>query len=273
MFRVERRNSGLTGAFALLELIYHNTVRSIRQTQGNAVLGLLMNIVQTVIFIAVFYLTMYLLGGRNIGLRGDYLLYLMSGVFLYMMHTKTMGAVFKSEGPASPMMLHAPMNTFVAICSAAIGALYLQMLSLIVILYVYHVAFQPITIEDPAGAMAMVLLAWFCGIGVGMVFLAIKPWWPGFAGLGASIYSRANMIFSGKMFVANTMSYTLLKTFSWNPLFHVIDQARGDVFVNYTPHKTDPWYALNVALALVTVGMMGEFFTRRRASASWGKGR
>lgn len=269
MFRIERRRTGLSAGFGLLELIFHSTVRSIRQGQGNAMLGLLRNVLQTVFLIAFFYAMITLLGGRPTAVRGDFVLYLMSGVFLYLTHTRAMGAVFGSEGPTSPMMLHAPMNTIVAISSAALGALYMQMLSMVVVLFVYHVAFGPITIDQPVQALGMFLLAWFSGVGIGMVFLAARPWAPGVVGIAHMIYSRANMIASGKMFVANQLTFKLLHLFSWNPLFHTIDQSRGFVFLNYNPHYTSPVYPLLVTLPLVLVGLMGEFFNRRNVSLSW----
>jgi ABC-type polysaccharide/polyol phosphate export permease len=38
--------------------------------------------------------------------------------------------------------------------------------------------------------------------------------------------------------------------FIWNPLFHIIDQARGFVFINYNPHYTSISYPIYVSLAL-----------------------
>ncbi len=270
MITTRHRTTGLAGAFSILALIYHNTVRSVRRGHGNALVGLLLNILQTVIFVAAFWFMMDVLGMTSIAIRGDFLLYLMSGIFVFMTHAKTVGAVVGSEGPTSPMMNHAPMNTAIAIMSSALAALYLQLLSMFVVLYVYHVAFTPITIEDPAGAMGMLLLAWFYGIAVGMVLLSIKPWWPEAAALMSTIYSRANMIASGKMFAANTLSYTMLKVFDWNPLFHLIDQTRGYTFLNYEPHKTSTAYAVSISLGVLAIGLMAEFYTRRNASVSWG---
>ena len=119
-----------------------------------------------------FFVMFSILGLRGAAVRGDFLLYIMSGVFLFMSHTKALSAVVGSEGPASPMMKHAPMNTLIAICSAALGALYIQVLSLAVVLFVYHVAFTPFEIHQPIGAFGMLLLAWFTGCAIGMVFLA-----------------------------------------------------------------------------------------------------
>jgi len=123
------------------------------------------------------------------------------------------------------------------------------------------------------GAYGMVLIAWISGVGVGMVFLAIKPWWPGFTTIGSSIYSRANMIASGKMFVANSLPSSMLALFDWNPLFHAIDQGRGFIFLHYNPHFSSVSYPIYVSAALIMIGLMGEFYTRKNASISWGAGR
>ena len=141
------------------------------------------------------------------------------------------------------------------------------------ILFVYHVAFTPVVIEDPVGAFGMLLLAWFTGVAVGMVFLALKPWLPELVGVLTMLYMRANMIASGKMFVANSLPGSMLVLFDWNPLFHAIDQNRGFVFINYNPHFSSISYPLYVGLALILIGLMGEFYTRRHASLSWGAAR
>jgi len=77
------------------------------------------------------------------------------------------------------------------------------------------------------------------------------------------------MVASGKMFVANMLPGSMLVMFDWNPLFHAIDQARGAVFINYTPRFTDPDFPLWFGVAFLALGLMAEFFTRKHASASW----
>jgi ABC-type polysaccharide/polyol phosphate export permease len=264
------RHTGLGAAITIAELIYHSIVRSIRKTHGNAVMAILMNMLQAAIFVIVFYVMFTVLGLRGAALRGDFLLYIMSGVFLYMTHTKTLAAVVGSEGPASPMMQHAPLNTIIAIAAAALGTLYIQVLSLVVILFLYHAALSPISIEQPVPAFGMLLIAWFVGVSIGVVLLALKPWFPTFVSIFTTVYQRANMIASGKMFVANTLPAFMLKLFDWNPLFHAIDQARGFMFINYVPRYSSYEYAIIVGLVLLMIGLMGEFYTRRHASVSWG---
>ncbi|MFP4328945.1 MAG: ABC transporter permease [Paracoccaceae bacterium] len=269
MFQQTRPRTRMGSAVTIAELVYHGVVRSIRKTHGNPIMSIALNVMQTVIFVLAFYVMFSILGLKGLRIRGDFLVFIMTGIFLYMTHTKTLGAVVGSEGPASPMMQHAPMNTAIAILSAAFGALYIQVLSMVLILFVYHVAFTPLEIHDPIGCMAMILMAWFTGAAIGLVLLALKPWFPTFVNLFSTIYQRANMIASGKMFVANTLPGYMLVMFDWNPLFHAIDQSRGHAFVNYFPRNSSWEYPLYLGLVLVMIGLMGEYFTRKHASASW----
>lgn len=269
MFEQRVNRSRLSSAVAIAELIYHAAVHSVRKTHRNALASIAINMVQAVVFVMTFYLMFEILGMRGNTIRGDFLLYIMSGVFLFMTHVKTLGAVAGAENSTSGMMKHAPMNTAVTIGAAALSTLYVQVLSLVLILFVYDVVFTPITIEQPIYAFGMLMMAWFTGIGIGLVLLAAKPWAPQFVGIFTQIYQRANMIASGKMFVANALPAYMVNMFDWNPLFHAIDQCRGFVFLNYTPHNTSIEYPLYVGIALIMVGLMGEFYTRRHASVSW----
>jgi len=273
MFQPQIQKTTTRTFFGMAELIYHSIVRDERKTHSNAVVGLLMNMMQTVVFVLTFYAMFFFLGMRGAAIRGDFLLYIMSGIFLFMCHTKAVSAVVGSEGPASAMMQHAQMNTVISITAAAVSSLYLQLLSLFFVLFIYHVAVTPVVIDQPIGALAMLLVAWLSGVGVGMIFLAMKPWAPDAVKLLVSIYSRANMIASGKMFVANSLPSSMLVLFDWNPLFHTIDQARGYIFLHYNPHFSSPTYPFYVAIALVLLGLMGEFYTRKSASISWGASR
>lgn len=270
MFQKSRKMSGFAATITMAELVYHSIARKIRKTHGNAVMSLVINLLQLVVFVMAFYVMFSVLGLRASAVRGDFLLYLMSGIFLYMTHTKTLSAVAGSEGPTSPMMLHAPMNTIIAIMSSALSALYIQVLALTLILFVYYMGFQRFEIDDAAGAFGMLLLAWFGGVAIGTVLLAAKPWAPNAVQIITLIYQRANMIASGKMFLANTLPGFMLAMFDWNPLFHAIDQARGFTFINYMPRYSSISYALITYAVILVLGLIGEFYTRKNSSISMG---
>lgn len=62
MFEQVRRHSRLTVAIRMLEVIYHSVVRDVRKQHGNAFLAIGVNMLQIVIFVAVFYVMFTLLG-------------------------------------------------------------------------------------------------------------------------------------------------------------------------------------------------------------------
>ena len=273
MFSSTQNKSLWFGAFRLLELIYHNTVRSVRRGHRDAIFAILANVGQTLVMIGAFYLFIDFMGMRALAIRGDFLLYVMSGIFVFMVNIKAMGAVAGSEGPTSPMMQHLPMNTTVSIWSAALSSLYTQVISLVVILSGYHLLWKPVEIDDPIGVSLIILLAWINGCAIGTVLLAMKPWLPRTTSTAQQIYSRFNMFASGKMFVANSLPLHLAAFFSWNPLFHIIDQGRGYMFINYNPLKTGLTYPIVVSAVLLVIGLIAESQTRRHASLSWTAGR
>ncbi len=270
MYYFRRNRTLLGGAFTTAELVFHAVVRNVRSQHSNAVLAIIVNIIQVLALVAVFYTIMSFLGGRVAKIRGEFILYLLSGVFLFLTHIKAVTAVAGVSTGNSPMMLHSPMNMIVMLLAAACGSLYTQMVSIIVILFLYSVAVSPIEMQEPGGAFAMLMLAWFTGCSVGVVLMALKPWFPTTTEILKNIYRRLNMIFSGKMFVANALGGFMLAMFAWNPLFHIIDQCRGFIFRNYFPRNTSWEYALWVGLALLMIGLLGIFFTRQHVSQSWG---
>ena len=138
----------------MAELIFHAVVRSVRQGHSNAFIALGKNMLQIVVFVGMFYAMFSIMGLRRMAIRGDFLLYIMSGIFLFMVHIKAVGAVAGAEGANSPMMKHAPMNTIVALVASAVGSLYTQLLTLSLVLFGYHVAFKPLEIEDPGEPLA-----------------------------------------------------------------------------------------------------------------------
>ncbi len=269
MFQVERPKSILGSVIGTFELIFHASVHKVRKGHGNAIVGLLLNILQMVLMIVVFFTMMSLLGARGMAIRGNYVVYLMTGIFFFFTHIKAIGAVASADGPTSTMMQHAPMNTVISIVASALASLYQQFLAVAVILYLYHAAIEPISIHDPVGAMGMMLLSWGSGVGIGMILMAAKPWAPDFFGILTQVYMRANMFASGKMMVANNTPGHILQWFTWNPLFHTIDQGRGFVFQNYHPHNSNIAYPLACTFVCILIGLMAEFYTRKHISVSW----
>lgn len=270
IFGQERKNTGIRGGLEILRLIFHTSVRELRKTQGNAMVGLLISILQSTGLLLGFYLMFAFTGLRSMAPRGDYVIYLLTGIFLFFAHVRAVTAVGGADGPTSALMKHSPMTTTIAICGAALATLYTQILSILVILFVYHAVFVPISLHDWLGCLMMLMLAWLSGVAIGTVFLALHPWVRDLSGMLRQGYVRITILASGKMFLANMMPGQFRALMDWNPLYHIIDQTRGFAFINYVPHYSNLAYPLKVTLVCLVIGLLGEFYTRKHASLSWG---
>lgn len=273
MFQTKIHRNKASSLLGTLSVTYHTLVHNIRGGHRNAIVGILIMILSSLTMVIVFYVMFILLGLRSSPIRGDYILYIMSGIFLYITHIMTVRAMSTSASPTSAQMLHSPMNTIVAISAAALAILYKKTIAVFVMLLAYHLLVERITIDQPIMAYGMLILAWFTGCAVGIVFLALTPWAPKFIPILMQLYIRANMVASGKMFVANSLPATMIALFDWNPLFHNIDQARGFIFLHYTPMFSSLSYPIILSCVLLLLGLMGEFYTRQHASISWSAGR
>jgi ABC-type polysaccharide/polyol phosphate export permease len=133
----------LVALFSLVGVTYHTAVRKVRKTHGNAMVAIGMSLLQSFMFLAAFYLMFTVIGARTMAIRGDFMLYLLTGIFMYLVHIQALQAVLGSENSTSPMMQHAPMNTLVAILSSALSVLYVKTISLLVVLFTMHTLIQP----------------------------------------------------------------------------------------------------------------------------------
>lgn len=254
--------------FAFGELVYHTVVREVRTASGSATLGLLSAIGQTIAMVAIFYVMYAFLGLRSAIIRGDMVLFILSGVLLFLLHNSTISKTIKAGSATSPMMLHAPMTPPLMILSATIATLYLFALSAVIILFGLYLVRGHLDIQDAGGMLLPFFLSWASGLVVGLGFLVIQPFAPKLMQTVSMLYRRANMFTSGKFFLANMLPAATMPYFAWNPLFHCIDQMRGAIFVNYFPHRTSMAYPVWFVFAGLVIGLMFEFWLRRTVSRS-----
>ena len=73
MFRPQAtRPSHVQTGFEFLELIYHATIRNLRKGHGNAIYGLVMNVVQAAMILVIFVVMFSILGMKRTAIRGDF---------------------------------------------------------------------------------------------------------------------------------------------------------------------------------------------------------
>ena len=269
--KVRVNKSTPAAGFAFLELLFHSVVRDVRVQNGNANLGILLSILQTLVLLAIFAFVIVGLGLRTFAIRGDFIVYILTGIMLFLMHTRAVSSIMNSSSATAPMLLHSPMNTLLLISGAALSGLYTQLLAFVIILTVVHIVRGGLEFYDPAAMLLPFFMAWASGIGVGMLFLGLRPFAPKFIPMLSMLYRRAQMVTSGKMMPANYMSAGMVEWFDWNPLFHAIDQIRGAAFVNYFPRNSNIGYPIKFTIVAICIALMIDFWLRKNMSSSWGK--
>lgn len=257
----------------MLLLIHSQTVYNLRTEHRNAVAGLLITILQACLMVLGFFAFYLLIGVRTSPIRGDFALFLMSGIIPFMAHIRAANGIANSYNVGGNLTKHEPLNSVIIVAASALSSLYQQLLSTLVIVALYHMAINPIEFESWAGCLMMFLLSWFSGISVGLLFLGIRPWAPKAMAIITPLYMRVMMIASGKMFVANMLPPSFLRWVDWNPLFHCIDQLRGFLFINYTPHNSSPTYPIWFSFVFLVLAMLINFTTRKYESVSWNAAR
>lgn len=248
-------------------LVYHTVVRTVRVRSGNAALGILSEIGQIMVFFSMFYL-MYAVMGRSIAIRGDFFLFLLSGIFLLIIHMGALQATRNAGSSISPMMMHSPMSVILEIISSAIATLFLQIIAILIILFILFVFRDGITIYNPKGILLPFFFAWASGVSLGMVFRLASTMAPGPFGIFSKFYLRAQMISSGKFMPAAYLPGSMVAWFAWNPLFHAIDQMRLAVFINYTREITSMAYPIYFTMVCLVIGLMGDLWLRQFVSKS-----
>lgn len=269
MIPMQNKPSKLIKTILFFELVYHSIVQNVRRGHSNAVQGLILDVIMNLLLVVFFVLFISVLGIRAFAVRGNFILFVMTGVLLYMGHVKVMGVVKSASSPTDPMLKHGPVSTPLNILAAAFSALYIQVLSVSVLLLATHVWLEPVFFYQFRGLVGCFLLAWLLGISIGMLFSSLGLFFPKPMTVVSTAYTRMNMIFSGKMILANTLATSKLVWFTWNPLFHIIDQARGYTFINYEPRNTNLTYVFIVLFIITTIAFMLDHWGRKYASESW----
>ena len=95
-------------AATMFELIFHTAVHNVRIGHQSPIIGLVLSMLQTIMMVAGFYVMFHFAGMRGSAIRGDYILYIFSGIFMFMLHTKAMGAVMKADAYGSGIALLVP---------------------------------------------------------------------------------------------------------------------------------------------------------------------
>jgi ABC-type polysaccharide/polyol phosphate export permease len=259
MARVQRyyRNKTLwdaTGSF--FDILGVSVLREFRSTSGGAVMSVVKSFMQPLLLFFGFFI-LYEVFGRGMIIRGDFVLFMITGIMLFLLHIRAVKKLQTESGAQqSGMIFYAKASMLLNILASALHELYLNTIAMVIILTFAYLIRGHLEIYEPGRMIAPLFFAWASGLAVGMLFSAVAPLFPVVSGSFYQFYRRAQMFTSGKMFLANLVPASILPFFDWNPLFHTIDQARGAAFINYLPRNTNMSYPIYFTIAVITIALI-----------------
>jgi len=267
MAPITQTRSIVWAALEFIALIFHCVVREVRMQSGSATLGILKEVTTIGLFMLFFYMLSVFMG-RGAAIRGDLMMFLLTGVALFLIHIKAIASTQSASNATSAEMQHAPMTVILSILAKAFGGLYLQVVAVSIVVAVLWIFGTDFSIQSPKKLVLPVFFTWASGISVGLVIMMLMPVIPGIMKPFSQLYRRAQMITSGKFLPAAYMPGALIGYFDWNPLFHTIDQARLATFVNYNREVSSMSYPIWFTVVALLIGLMGEFWSRKNLSKS-----
>ena len=263
--KTEVKQGFLTEAYAFGSLVYSLVVRDLRTEHRNAALGILISVAQPLLMGLLFFAFMSIMGRGGGQIRGDALTFVITGFIIFFAHIRTVTGVAGSL--RQDMLNHQRLTPFLMISVKAIGSLYKNVFALLIMLAANYLLRGVYEMDDMLLFMGAIFWCWLGGVAVGSIFLAINRYLS-WGNLLSTTYVRIMFFTSGKFFVASTIPSNIRPFLDWNPLFHLLDQGRGAVFVNYAASTTSMDYAIKVILLLMVVGFLTEAYVRRHYSVS-----
>lgn len=242
-------------AASFSHLVFTLTVRAIRAENRNPAMGILMSFSQPLFFGLFFWLMITVLGGRGAPIRADPITFIIVGFFLFIMHIRVVMDMGKALGGG--LLEHPHATPFLLICVKAFTIFYKQVMSAIILLALNYTIRGVYLMEDPLPFILAALLCWIGGVVIGTLFILVNMSFS-WGGILQTLYIRVCFITSGKMVVASQVPGAMRAVMDWNPLFHLIDQARGAVFLNYEATLTSMLYPTWVYLGLLPVCLIIE---------------
>lgn len=255
--------------YLIVDKLFYYAVTIVQKKSGSAAWGLLKAVSQFFFMFIIFWIIMQLMNRVGFGkVRGNFELFVLTGVGHFLLHNMLVSSVSGAEKQSSLNLNMVGVDSFTALFSNVLSQLYLiafAIFVLLVLIYYYSIGkTYQLELNDPIFFTKCILLGLGWAFAMGYFFRALQGFIPAVAKPLNMLYRRMGMITSGKMFLANSIPSSMFAIYSWNPLFHIIDQTRSAVFLNYTAFRTSLEYPFKMTIIFLFLGFSGDFILRRR---------
>lgn len=243
-----------TPPFSGLRTVLALILREMGATYGRSPGGYIWAILEPALGLSLM-VAIFSLGFRTPPLGTDFAIFYASGLLPYGMFTSTSGKVAQSINFSRQLMGY-PRVTFM---DAILARLLLNVLTQGMVACILFTAIRSVsdtrTILDLKYILHAYAMAIGLGLGIGMLncmLFARYPLWS----TAWSVITRPLVLVSGVIFLHDNIPEPYRHWLSWNPLVHMVGEARRGFYYSYSGDYVDPVYAWSIAGITIVLGLV-----------------
>lgn len=246
----------LYGVLNLSSKIFYYSVALVRKQSGSTSWGFLITIFEYSYNFLIILLIMLIVRSMGGVIRAPFLLYVLTGVSIFLIHNKIIGSFLDADSN-KPLLPVLSVGNSVLIWGEFLQSVYMQVIVSLIFLTIIIFTTGTFRVADPLLAIWVFMMALAYSVALGALGFALMPLQKRVVKRVFAVYRRLGIIFSGKMIPGNLATGTSIFAFyRINPLFHIIDQFRGAMFENYHPHNSNLAYPFTAICLMLFVALI-----------------
>lgn len=245
-------------------VIYALILRDVKGRFGGRRLGFLWALLEPCFFISLFVGMFYLIG-RTTQSGVALPLFFVSGFAPFFMFRDLFGSITSEAKGASPLLMFPQVSRTDLILAKVIVEGLLAVAVLILLLTGCYLLGFSFRIENPIGVLQALALLVLIGLGLGLVIGSLLIRYEFVSSISQALLGRPLFFASGLFFTAEMLPPKAREYALYNPILHLIESLRSDLFESFESRYVDIPYVTCFAIVLVSFGlMMLMFFDRQR---------
>lgn len=237
-------------------------LREIHTLYGHTSLGYVWALIQTAFGITVFWVfRIFLHFKAPHGLT--ILAYLVAGFGIWNIVSQTITKSMKAVDGNRPLLTFPQVTPVDIMIARAIVIWGTQVTSMSILLTIGVLFGYPVEIFDPGNLMLAMFLAVTLGLGLGSCLGALASYMPALHNI-VPMVMRILFFASGVFFSVTMFSKKVGDFLLWNPIMQLIELTRSSMSRGYVSPYVDIPYLIFVTLAVLTLGLLLERYTRKR---------
>ncbi|MEP5152076.1 ABC transporter permease [Planktotalea sp.] len=240
-------------SFGSIRTIYALILREMSTTYGRSPGGYIWAIAEPVLAIGVM-VAIFSAGFRSPRLGTNFPIFYASGFLVFFCYSNPANVVSQAVNFSRQLLAYPRVTYLDAIVARFVLALLTQLLVSYIIFLIILMTMDTRTVLQLTYLLSAYSMAATLALGIGVlncVLISRYPFWQPIW----SVINRPLVLISGVIFIPESIPQPYRDYLSWNPLVHVVSEARKAFYPTYTADYISHTYVYSIALVCLVVGL------------------